>query len=109
MQPDAVRSERISGRGIFHPRGTRTPDNRMRVIDLTMPSKDVVNLARDERVSVTSYLTALFFESFRAGGLGNARTVTAFVPASLRRFFPSTWARNFFATIRVEHTFSDDE
>lgn len=101
--------ERRSWRGVFRPRGTRTPDHRMRVVELAMPSKQVIQLARAEGVSLTAYLTALFFESFRAGGLGNTPTLAASVPVNLRQFFPSTSARNFFATIRLTHTYSTNE
>lgn len=99
------RSARGSWRRIYRPRGTRTPDNRTRAVELTMPSSDTVALARAEGVSLTSYLIALFFESLRVAGMGTARTMTASVPVNLRQFFPSTSARNFFATIRVEHTY----
>jgi len=90
-------------------RGTRTPDNRTRVVELTMPVAEVLSLARAEGVTLTMYLTALFFESIRlsSGGLGEHRTLAASVPVNLRQFFPSTSARNFFATIRVEHSYGE--
>src|SRR5699024_5216239 len=53
------------------------------------------------------YLTALFFESIRRSsvGRGKSRTLAATVPVNLRQFFPSVSPRNFFATVRVEHTY----
>ena len=45
--------------------GTRTPDNRTRVVELTMPTAEVLALARAEGVALTMYLTAVFFESVR--------------------------------------------
>ena len=91
--------------------GTRTPDNRTRAVELTMPTDAVLGLARAADVSLTMYLTALFFESIRisSGGLGRARTLAASVPVNLRQFFPSESARNFFATVRVEHTYGEGE
>ncbi|MBM6589124.1 alcohol acetyltransferase [Brevibacterium sp. RIT 803] len=91
--------------------GTRTPDNRTRAVELTMPTDAVLGLARAADVSLTMYLTALFFESIRisSGGLGRARTLAASVPVNLRQFFPSESARNFFATVRVEHTYGRGE
>ncbi|GAA1933397.1 alcohol acetyltransferase [Brevibacterium antiquum] len=91
--------------------GTRTPDNRTRAVELTMPTDAVLGLARAADVSLTMYLTALFFESIRisSGGLGRARTLAASVPVNLRQFFPSESARNFFATVRVEHTYGQGE
>ncbi len=91
-------------------RGTRTPDNRTRVVELTMPVQAVLALARAEQASLTMYLTALFFRALREsiGPLGRADTLAASIPINLRQFFPSTSARNFFATVRVQHTFSAD-
>ncbi|GAA2178074.1 alcohol acetyltransferase [Leucobacter tardus] len=91
-------------------RGTRTPDNRPRAVELTLPAEEALTLARAAGVSLTVYLTALFFDSIRrsAGDLGAERTLSASIPVNLRQFFPSTSARNFFATVRVEHTYGDD-
>ncbi|WP_449281824.1 alcohol acetyltransferase [Leucobacter sp.] len=98
-----------AARRVHRVAGTRTPDNRTRVVELTMPVGDVLALARAEGATLTMYLTALFFESVRlsSGGLGGHRTLAASVPVNLRQFFPSTSARNFFATIRVEHRYGE--
>ena len=104
---DRDRSPRPARRRTHRVRGTRTPDNRTRAVELTMPAAPVLALAKAEGVALTMYLTALFFESIRrADESAHAdATMAASVPVNLRQFFPSTSARNFFATIRVEHTF----
>ena len=91
----------------YRARGTRTPDNRTRLVEATMPVVDVLALARHEQVSLTSYLTALFFQSIRAAGgaMDEAKMFGASVPVNLRQLFPSTSARNFFTTVRLEHTY----
>ena len=96
---------------VYRVHGTRTPDHRTRAVELTVPARDVLAVARAEGVSLTLYLTALFFESIRrsSGGLGRHRTLAVSVPVNLRQFFPSTSARNFFATVRVEHTYGAGE
>lgn len=93
--------------GAYRVRGTRTPDDRTRAVELTMPARDVLALARAEGVSLTMYLTAVLFQSVRAVApvRGRRATLAASVPVNLRQFFPSTSPRNFFATIRVEHTY----
>lgn len=105
------RLRRPAEKKVHRVRGTRTPDNRTRAVELTMPTDAVLGLARAADVSLTMYLTALFFESIRisSGGLGKARTLAASLPVNLRQFFPSTSARNFFATVRVEHTYGQGE
>lgn len=92
---------------VYRVRGTRTPDRRTRLVELTVPAADVLALARAEGVSLTIYLITLFFESLRlaSGGLGKTKTLAASVPVNLRQFFPSMSARNFFTTVRVEHTY----
>lgn len=103
------RPGRHSRSRVYRVRGTRTPDSRPRLVELTMPAKEVLALARTEGVALTMYLTGLLFESIRvsSGGLGRSRTLAAVVPVNLRQFFPSTSSRNFFATIRVEHTYGE--
>ena len=109
---DGAGSARSAGRRPVHRvRGRRTPDRRPRLVELTMAARPVLALARGESVAMTMYLTALFFESIRrteAGAAGPA-TFAASVPVNLRQFFPSTSARNFFATVRVEHTYGRGE
>lgn len=102
----APRPERPRRR-VHRLRGTRTPDNRPRALELTMPAAPVLGLAKAEGVAPTMYLTALFFEAIRRADprAHGPSTLAASVPVNLRQFFPSTSARNFFATIRVEHTY----
>ena len=97
--------------GVHRVRGTRTPDNRPRLVELSMPATQVLALARAQGVSMTMYLTGLFFEAVRlsAGGLGRSQTIAASVPVNLRQFFPSNSPRNFFATVRVEHTYGQGD
>ena len=92
---------------VFQVTGTRTPDYRTRAVELTASANDVLTLAKAEGVSMTMYLTALFFEAIRrsTGGLGRSHTLAATIPVNLRQFFPSVSPRNFFATVRVEHTY----
>jgi hypothetical protein len=105
------RHRRAAATPVYRIRGTRTPDHRTRAVELTLPTSQVLACARAEGVALTMYLTAVFFESVRAasGGLGRSRTLAASVPVNLRQFFPSTSARNFFATVRVEHTYAANE
>ncbi|MBK0330336.1 alcohol acetyltransferase [Brachybacterium sp. MASK1Z-5] len=107
---DAVPAGPARRTRIHRVRGTRTPDDRTRAVELTMPTAQLLALSKAAGASPTMYLTALFMDAVResSGGLGRARTLSASVPVNLRQFFPSTSARNFFATIRVEHTFSPD-
>lgn len=104
---------RVPRARVHRVRGTRTPDNRPRLVEITAPSDPVLALARAEGVSPTAYLTAVLFESIRRSSSRRpaSRAFAASVPVNLRQFFPSTSARNFFATVRIEHVYgrgSDD-
>ena len=110
-EPSPPRSALMHSARVHRVRGSRTPDNRPRVLELSMPARQVIAVAKQSGASLTMYLLALFMESIRrsSGGLGRSRTLSASVPVNLRQFFPSTSARNFFATVRVEHTFGQGE
>lgn len=112
------RPARVAGADGAHPRsrvhrvhGELTPDLRPRTVELSMPADQVLVLSRAAGVSLSSYLTALLLEGVRrsSGGLGTARTLAVSVPVNLRQFFPSHSPRNFFATVRLEHTYAPHE
>lgn len=98
-------------KGAYRIKGTRTPDHRTRLIELTVPAKPILALAHGESVSPTIYLTAMFFEALRTAAqpVGQSMTYGASIPVNLRQFFPSTSARNFFATVRIEHTYGSGD
>jgi len=98
-------------KGAYRIKGTRTPDHRTRLIELTVPAKPILSLAHGESVSPTIYLTAMFFEALRttAQPISQKMTYGASIPVNLRQFFPSTSARNFFATVRIEHTYGNGD
>ena len=105
-QPGTTQSGLPTPKKAFRVTGTPTPDYRTRAVELTTPAREVLALARAEGISLTMYVTALFFESIRLStGLGTSQTLAASVPVNLRQFFPSVSPRNFFATVRVEHTY----
>jgi hypothetical protein len=92
----------------YRVRGTRNPDNRTRAVELTMPARAALNLAKAEAVSPTIYFTAMFFQALRAAdpqAFKRPQTLAASVPVNLRQFFPSTSPRNFFATVRIAHAY----
>ena len=112
------RAPRVAGADGAHHRsrvhrvhGELTPDLRPRTVELSMPADQVLVLSRAAGVSLSSYLTALLLEGVRrsSGGLGTARTLAVSVPVNLRQFFPSHSPRNFFATVRLEHTYAPHE
>ena len=105
--PDTSEANSARLTKVFRVSGTPTPDYRTRAVEVTMPASDVLALARAEEVSLTMYITALFFESIRqtSPDFTSTETLAASVPVNLRQFFPSVSPRNFFTTLRVAHTY----
>lgn len=96
---------------VYHVHGLPTPDLRMRFIEAIMPAKSVLSLAKQEKTTLTVYLTALFMLAvFRdAPRSRRPQDIAVSVPINLRQYFKSASARNFFATMRVQHTFLPED
>ena len=95
---------------VYKVRGKKTADNRTHVIELDMPVKEVLKLAKGQNTSLTVYLTALFIDAvYKTKPKGRPeRTIAVSVPVNLRQFYPSESARNFFATIRLQYTYGGE-
>lgn len=96
-----------SDKKVYQVKGTLNPDHRPRIIKLNMPVKDILTLARNEGVSLTIYLTALYILSVYQAKEDKEEetTISVSIPINLRQFFPSVTVRNFFSTTTVEYTF----
>lgn len=103
--------DRPSSKKIYQVKGTLTPDNRPRIVNMHLPVKNALSLAREMGVSLTIYMTAVFvlatFETREKNG--KETTITASIPINLRQLFPSATVRNFFSTTTVEYTFKENE
>lgn len=98
-------------RDAYHLRGGHLPDNRLGVVEGTMPLKALLAVSHDKGVTLSELLTAVLIRSIHAGmSLQDcARPVVITVPVNLRNYFPSESARNFFATVNVEYDFRRQE
>lgn len=99
-----------SGNKVYQVKGTRTPDDRPRVVEMEMPVRAALSEAKRQQTSLTIYLTALFMEAIRrsAPQFKGAETMAVSVPVNLRQFFPSDSARNFFSVTRLEYTYGEE-
>ena len=95
---------------VYHVRGEKTPDHRQRVIEMSVPLKPALNLARSKNVSLTIYMTALYMQAVYLVKEDKSENVTVAtsIPINLRQFFPSVSVRNFFSTTIVSYTFEPD-
>lgn len=104
------RMERPEGK-IYRIKGEYTPDHRPRVISLDMDVQEALKLSRNEKVSLTIYMTALYFWSvYEATPSKEKETIISVsIPINLRQFFPSISVRNFFSTTILFYTFKSNE
>ena len=103
----AVDDPRQNPEKVYKVRGKKTSDNRTHVIELEMSVKQILQLAREHHTSITVYLTALFMDAaFKTkSNKRPEQTIAVSVPVNLRQFYPSESARNFFSTVRLQHTY----
>ena len=95
---------------VYHVRGTKTPDNRMRVVEADMPAAEVLRLAHEVGTTLTVYLTALFVDAAYkdAPRPREVGTIAVSVPVNLRSYYKSSSARNFWSTIHVRYTYGQN-
>lgn len=96
---------------VYHVKGERTPDHRLRIINLQLPVEQMLKLARQKQVSLTIYTTALYILSVYEAKSDRTRetTISVSIPINLRQLFPSLSVRNFFSTTTVGYTFKENE
>jgi NRPS condensation-like uncharacterized protein len=96
---------------VYRIKGKKTPDHRQRVIEMSLPLKEVLDLARSEKVSLTLYMTALYMLAVYRTKEDKSEdvTISTSIPINLRQFFPSVSVRNFFSTTIVSYTFKPDK
>lgn len=95
---------------VYHVRGTKTPDHRMRLVEADMPAAEVLRLAHAAGTTLTVYLTALFVDAvYRdAPRPKEVGTIAVSVPVNLRSYFKSSSARNFWSTLHVGYTYGQN-
>ena len=75
-----------------------------------MPSSQILPRAKELKVSLTSYLGALWMLAIRDEMPPRKRDlpVTISLPVNLRNYYPSKTARNFFNSVNVTHVFENE-
>ncbi|WP_027108307.1 hypothetical protein [Lacticigenium naphthae] len=95
---------------VYQIKGTKTPDLRMNTTELEMPVDQLLVESRKIGVSLTIYLSALYFLAiYKARAhIEKKPTLTLSIPVNLRQFFPTYSARNFFTAIHLSYTFKKE-
>jgi NRPS condensation-like uncharacterized protein len=95
---------------VFHLPGKRLKTEEYRVITAEMDIEPVLTCSRNEGVSLTEYLTAVYFHALQAIQKQHLRRkkrkrwkpLSVMVPVNLRTILPSKTMRNFFLTINPQ-------
>lgn len=103
--------EHPTSKKTYQIKGETTPDNRPRILNVHLPVKNALALAREMEVSLTIYMTAVFvLAAYEAKeNKDKDTTISVSIPINLRQLFPSMTVRNFFGTTTVEYTFKAGE
>lgn len=86
-------------------KGQRAEDLRMQIIQAEMPVRPLLDWAKSLGVSLSVLLTALWIEAISKTSQKSDFAVVISVPMNLRQYYPSSTARNFFATSHIGHQF----
>jgi len=85
----------------YYIRGTAEPDGFVNIITGIIPAQDIIERAKEKRVSLTDYLTAVLIMAIdkiqrqTTKSEKRYKPVKVGIPINLRRFFPSVTMRNF--------------
>ena len=94
----------------YHPGGLKLPYSQLQFFEIHMPASQVLPKAKAIKVSVTSYIGAVWMLAIRDEMPPRKRNVpvTISLPVNLRNYYPSKTARNFFNSVNVTHIFEKD-
>ncbi len=86
-------------------KGQRAEDLRMQIIQAEMPVRPLLDWAKSLGVTLSVLLTSLWIEAISKSSQKSDFAVVISVPMNLRQHYPSSTARNFFATSHIGHQF----
>ena len=94
----------------YHLSGIKLPYNQLQFFEIHMPTSQILPRAKELKVSLTSYLGALWMLAIRDEMPPRKRQlpVTISLPVNLRNYYPSKTSRNFFNSVNVTHVFDCD-
>ena len=94
----------------YHLSGLKLPYDQLQFSEISMPSSQILPRAKELKVSLTSYLGALWMLAVRDEMPPRKRNlpVTISLPVNLRNYYPSKTARNFFNSVNVTHVFDSE-
>lgn len=95
----------------YHIRGMKLPYNQLQFLEVSMPSKDVIAMAKKNNTGVSGLLGANLMMALYNDMplLKRKMPITISMPVNLRNYYPSETSRNFFNSINISHVFTGEE
>ena len=83
---------------------------KLQFFEISMPTSQVLPRAKELKVSLTSYMGALWMLAIHDEMPPRKRNlpVTISLPVNLRNYYPSKTARNFFNSVNITHVFDSE-
>ncbi|MCI5522045.1 MAG: hypothetical protein MR411_05540 [Tenericutes bacterium] len=102
--------DKVIGIKGYQVKGKMYPEERLKIIELIMPTKDVLKLSKDNNSTITQYLTAIMIKSIAdtMSYKDKKKPIIITIPVNLRKYFPSNTARNFFNVVPIVYYVNDD-
>jgi NRPS condensation-like uncharacterized protein len=84
-------------------RGFRYAQNHLKLIQVHLPTQDLVALAKEHQGTITSFISACFLKSIweELPRRKKKRPIVLSIPVNLRKYYASDSLRNFFNTILI--------
>lgn len=103
--------KRKGSKKAFQISGSKYSENRIRVIEGCVSTKEMLNLAHQYQTTITILTAAIFILSIEQEMRlrDKKRPVTLAIPVNLRKYFPSYSARNFFGVFAIGYHFQKGE
>ena len=110
QEGERAKKPREKEKHAFQIKGTTYSENRIRVIEGKLPLGPMLGLCKENQVTLSVYLTALFIWAIGKNmtALHKKRPVVLSVPVNLRNYFDSSSARNFFSVFQASYQFTPD-
>lgn len=91
-------------------KGRKYPNEKLKVIEGVISTKEVIKLAKYYNTTVTAYIASLLIKSISMtmSRKEKNKPIVITIPVNLRKYFESNTARNFFNTILVSYKSKSD-
>ncbi|MFA7561455.1 MAG: hypothetical protein WCY80_05075 [Candidatus Izemoplasmatales bacterium] len=113
---DRKNRKHIPEKRAYRIKGTALSEDLTGLISGVMSTKAMINLARENGLTMTEYLTALMMYTiyvtqiqYRGSVSSNQSPVKIFVPVNLRKHFPSNTLRNFSNFVKTNMVMTEDD